>query len=232
MKTEVVYVLAGNDVVHSAHMHESQRTLKRFVQADAVTVRRPPTPVYNVSNRDTELPRTEALLCSSADVVCYLDNDIYVVSPYFSEGFNIAARFGMAVVMNPRHVMRSPHGNGDIDLGYLFNSSVDIEAHAKDREYMKDKGMMWTAFNTGVIFYCPGHVGAQSFLLSVIKELESGYSRGQTAWARAVMKSHYHPYILAPHFCADIPMQGMLAMHVGGKYHAHMLDHYNQFHKA
>jgi hypothetical protein len=181
--------------------------------------------------------RVRALLeCKNPCV--YLDNDIYVVSKYFAAGFDIAERFGLAMPMNPRRVFQSPHGTGDLDLG----DKVDDY----DREVTGGRTMMRTAMNFGVIFKAAGYgYGSrievhEAFLKRLRGEIRQHLGRGQAALARALLYAgknmlsweEYHPYVLAPEFCASQPMQNAVALHVGGKYHKHMLDHYNEFHRA
>jgi hypothetical protein len=159
--------------------------------------------------------RVRALM-SQDEVCCYLDSDIYVVSTEFARGFDIAKVFGMAMPANPRSFVCCAHGAGDMDM-----SVEDADACFS----------YWTPVNLGMIFYEPSNIDAQILLAGWNKNNVDGM-KPRAAFMRATLSEGWHPYILAQQFCADAVYQNMLAMHVGGKYHAHMLEHYNTYHRA
>jgi len=247
MTPEVIYAIYGDEPI--PYLRASMRALRRHVFPvrcvlytnkqvelkgfDAVEIYNIDCNMLNVPKSSiTDMIRFQALLKSTSDLTCYLDNDIYVVSKYFIKGFELAKRFGMCMAMNPRLVIMSPHGNGDVDLGWKYSNKADDVMIQRDMRIIGDTPMMWTSVNNGVIFFNTKHKQARRFVELVLEELAKGFSRGQTATVRAILRSDWHPYVLTPHWCADNPMQSMLAMHVGGKYHVHMLEHYNQYFRA
>jgi len=219
-----IYVIHGDYPLD--HLHESLRCLRRFIP-DAKTelwsdgkrdARVDSFMPYDASGLPagvaaTDIIRVRALLAQS-ERCCYIDSDIYPISTDFKSGFDIADVFGLAMAANPRSFVHCAHGNGDADV-----STEDIDGYN-----------YWTAINLGLIFYNPGNRQAELFLQ---KWAEIGKDkRPRKAFLCAAQQSCWHPYILAQQFCADAIYQNMLAMHVGGKYHKHMLEHYNHYHRA
>lgn len=149
-------------------------------------------------NRNSSLYRLKALL--DYEECLYLDNDIIVVSSKINQGKEIAKRFGISLVANPRGY-----------IGKEIRVGVDVS------EYDKKIGLpdCMMAMNAGLMFY---HNKSRFFIETWYNEQLAHPSRGQMSLLRAIDKTNIHPYVLPFNWlvCREhVGIENPITLHVG-----------------
>lgn len=152
------------------------------------------------ANRNSSYYRLMALRDSPFDRTVYMDNDLVVVSDHFLEGFDIAKKFGIAMPISPRHLVKK-------------ELKVALDVSDYDKKFFADKTNM-TICNAGLIFACNN----RNFFDSAAKEQLSYPSRGNLGIIRAFWRECVHPYVLPLNWlvCRDnVDISNPITLHIG-----------------
>ena len=117
---------------------------------------------------------------------CLIDDDMQIVSSAFSEGFELADKFGAVLPMNPR-----------VYVKYL-KQSADVSPEIL--EELKLLSEYTTACNFSPFFYCREITIASVFMRCLEQELLRGYRGTLAVWV-AAYKSGYTPLYLPEQWC-------------------------------
>lgn len=120
--------------------------------------------------------------------LCLLDDDMYIVNPYFIDGFAIAEQFGAALPINPRV--------------YNHYNMMGADVRPEDWAEMRNKVPSFIpAVNFSPFFVDPRQCSVRSFLGYLKNELQSIPCRGTVAIIKAMWGSKFTPVILPEQYC-------------------------------
>lgn len=225
----VVYVICGARDLSNGHLSNSIESVRKHlgnininiwsdinipdIGQDKVTKYESLHFDERMGNRNSSLFRLMALRDSDYENTLYLDNDIYIVNNFISNGFLISKDFGISMVENPRNFIFGPTDSrtkdpkGDLDIG--------ADVCEMDKEALVSMPLGMTALNMGVIFY---NNRSLDFLNCAIEEQQNIPSRGQAALARTIWKTKTSPYVLSRNWLVcrrDVGCETPIALHAG-----------------
>lgn len=148
------------------------------------------------------------MLQSSADVVIAMDSDMLIVSEGFRVIFQFAQRFGLAVPINPRQLLKI---DGGIGVDSTYRSQAD-----------STQGLGLTYNLTPMAFSTRHHL-ARQLLERYCALLVESPGRGAVHLVQASFDLSYQPFVLPPQWCVcsprDLDSKHMwreaIALHVG-----------------
>lgn len=148
------------------------------------------------------------MLQSSADVAIAMDSDMLIVSDGFLVITEFAQRFGLAVPMNPRLLLKIDGGIG-VDSTYRAQND-------------STQGLGMT-YNLTPVGFSTRHVVARQFLERYCSLLLESPGRGAVHLVQASFDLAYQPFVLPPQWCVCSPRdldskhiwKEAVALHVG-----------------
>lgn len=130
------------------------------------------------------------MLQSNADVAIAMDSDMLIVADSFRVILLFARRFGLAVPINPRLLLR-------IDGGIGVDSTYDIAADAT-------RGLGLT-YNLTPMAFGTGNTAARALLDRYCALLRDKPGRGAVHLVEASHELGFQPYVLPPQWCVCSP---------------------------
>jgi len=123
------------------------------------------------------------------DSFLYLDDDMQIVNPDFVQGFDLAEKFGMCVVISARSFV-------GVDAAVGANSAGPIERLTRATNYL-----------TSPIFACMKNPNTQTLLSAYLDwtKLQSAPERGPLILWKAVEKTGICPFVLPLEWCVCEP---------------------------
>ncbi len=148
------------------------------------------------------------MLQSSADVAIAMDSDMLIVSDSFRVIYQFAQRFGLAVPINPRLLLKIDGGVG-VDSTYIAQSD-------------STQGLGIT-YNLSPMAFSTHHHKARQLLEHYCALLVQSPGRGAVHLVQASYELGYQPFVLPPQWCVCSPRdldskhlwREALALHVG-----------------
>ena len=148
------------------------------------------------------------MLQSSADITIAMDSDMLIVSDSFRVIFEFAQRFGLALPINPRLLLK-------IDGGIGIDSSYQAQTDST-------QGLGMT-YNLTPMAFSTRHPVARQLLERYCTLLLESPGRGAVHMVQASYDVGYQPYVLPPQWCVcsprDLDSKHMwreaVALHVG-----------------
>jgi hypothetical protein len=149
--------------------------------------------------KNSNLWKAKGCLFGDYDSTMAIDDDMRIVHPKFTEGFDMADHFGLLLPINPRTYQK-------------FNKMGD-EVTAKHLQEIKDLPDYATCWNFSPMFTCIYRSSAVYFLELLIKELErEDTHRGTVALWKAAWETSTSPFCLPLEWCVCQGIEG----HCGG----------------
>lgn len=148
------------------------------------------------------------LLQSTADVAVAMDADMKIVSPDFRAVAVLAMKFGLALPMNPRLLLRV---DGTIGSDTTYRAETD-----------ETLGTTF-AYNLTPMAFSPAHPQARAVLQSYLARLEANPGRGAVHLSAAAFEQGFSPCLLPATWCVCSPndydsphlWRHAIALHVG-----------------
>jgi len=148
------------------------------------------------------------LLNSKADIAIAMDSDMLIVSSGFSVISEFAGRFGMALPINPRLLLKIDGGIG-VDSTYVANDDSTL-------------GLGLTYNLTPIAFFTRSTI-ARKMLDRYCELMLASPGRGAVHIVRASFELGYQPFVLPPQWCVCSPRdlesphiwEEAIALHVG-----------------
>lgn len=138
--------------------------------------------------RNSDLHKAIAALSGDYDSMLILDDDMRIAHPKFTEGFDLAEKFGVCLPMNPRKF-----ASIDASIG------ADVSHKALSTILKQPQGM--TAVNMGTIFINRNSKSAVTLFAHYRQIMLDCPCRGPVVMAMAIWKSQMAPYILPEQWC-------------------------------
>jgi len=120
------------------------------------------------------------------DLTLCLDDDMYIVSDQFEEGFDLAEKFGCCLPHNPRIYVK------------YNNQGVDVENIS---DLLSKAPQVAPACNSSPMFYNNHHEGARAFLKEYLRLQTKTPGRGTSLLWLASWRSGFTPLYLPEQWC-------------------------------
>ena len=148
------------------------------------------------------------LLQSTAEVAIAMDSDMLIVSEGFHVIHQFAQRFGLAVPINPRLLLKID-GSIGVDSRYLAKSDTTL-------------GLGMT-YNLTPMAFSSGHFFARQLLEKYCDLLLKSPGRGAVHLVKATYELGFQPFVLPPQWCVCSPKDfdskhlwsEAIALHIG-----------------
>lgn len=120
------------------------------------------------------------------DLSLCLDDDMYIISEQFTEGFDLAERFGCCLPHNPRvYVKYNNQGTDSENIEYIARAFPQVAP----------------ACNSSPMFFSKHHEGARKFLKEYLRLQNTNPGRGTSLLWLASWRTGFTPLYLPEQWC-------------------------------